>query len=824
MSRVPSMILAALALSTLSILVLIGPVRAQEPTATVTGVVRATTGEPLAGTAVRLIESRRATATDGAGRFRFLEVPAGTYTLEVVSLGRVIERSAVTVAAGQTATVDLALDARPIDAPTIRVVLDRLRAVGSDARAAELAGSAHYIGPEELAALPNLFDDVHDVLRTVPGVYVTEEDGYGLRPNVGLRGTGSERSGKITLMEDGVLIAPAPYAAPAAYYFPLVGRMEAIEVRKGSSQIKYGPQTIGGAVNLISSPIPESFSWEAELEGGSEETGKGRVKIGDSYENFGWLAETYQARTDGFKRLDGGGDTGYELDDYLAKLRYNTDRGEGPYQEFELKLGHTEQNSDETYMGLTDDDFAHSPYRRYAASRLDNLDTEHEQYELRHYIELGPTLDLTSVIYRNDFARNWYKVEQVGGQSLSNVLEDPDAFAAQYAWLTGTTSPDDAITIRNNNREYESQGVQTILAWAPANDAALSHSFELGLRYHEDEEDRFQDNDRYRMQDGLLVLTTDGTPGSQTNRIGSADAFSAYLQDEIRFGDWIVTPGVRYEHIELEQRSFATSDPDRSDGPTSVARSSVSEVIPGIGAVYQLTGDWSLLASMHKGFNPPAPGSDGDAEESINYEAGVRYYDQALTFELIGFYNDYDNLVGTCTTSTGGDCEIGDQFDAGEVKVQGVEMAASHEWVLASALTVPLQLSYTYTDAEFRNSFESGFEEWGTVSAGDSLPYLPPHQLQLATGLAASRWSLNLSATYVDAMRVVAGQGPIPPEQSTDERWVVDLAGSFDLTDHVSLFARLENVFDETYIAARRPAGVRSGRPQTVLAGVTARF
>jgi Fe(3+) dicitrate transport protein len=72
-------------------------------------------------------------------------------------------------------------------------------------------GSGHAISEEQLEDFE--FDDIHRVLQSVPGVYIREEDGYGLRPNIGLRGATSERSSKIALMEDGVLLSPAPYSA-----------------------------------------------------------------------------------------------------------------------------------------------------------------------------------------------------------------------------------------------------------------------------------------------------------------------------------------------------------------------------------------------------------------------------------------------------------------------------------------------------------------------------------------------------------------------------------------------------------------------------------
>ncbi|MDP4595378.1 MAG: TonB-dependent receptor plug domain-containing protein, partial [Crocinitomicaceae bacterium] len=49
--------------------------------------------------------------------------------------------------------------------------------------------------------------DINKVLRSMPGIQVRDEEGFGLRPNIGLRGTPVNRSAKITIMEDGILMA-----------------------------------------------------------------------------------------------------------------------------------------------------------------------------------------------------------------------------------------------------------------------------------------------------------------------------------------------------------------------------------------------------------------------------------------------------------------------------------------------------------------------------------------------------------------------------------------------------------------------------------------
>jgi Fe(3+) dicitrate transport protein len=704
--------------------------------------------------------------------------------------------------------------------------LDNVTIIGHRRDVADVPGSAHRVSHEELQAF--LQADVMRVLRTVPGVYVQEEEGFGLRPNIGIRGSGLDRSARIALLEDGVLIAPAPYSAPAAYYFPTQRRIHALEVLKGPAAISVGPRTTGGAINLISTPIPDSsdgIAGNVDLRLGQHDTADGHFNFGHRGSRFSWLLETVQAESDGFKSIDGpsGQNTGYDIEDYMVKLQFDSDPASPLYQSLRVKVGYTDQASDETYLGLTDADFAVDPNRRYAASAGDLFESEHEQFQATYVFDPQSNWRGEVTAYRNNFARDWFKLDSVNGTGIGAILDDPESFAAEFDWLTGADSPDGAIVKRHNNREYYAQGVQAEITF-DLGFGNTAMALTTGIRVHEDEEDRLHRDDGFRMEDSRLVQTSAGAPGSASNRLSSAEAKTLFVETEIRHGAFILTPGARFEDIDMTRRDYAGTDPSRALGPTQVRNNSASVFIPGMGALYRLDDNWRLLAGVHKGFNPPAPGSSASEEESLNAEFGARYASDRFQFESIYFINDYDNLVGTVTASTGGSGQIGDQFDGGEVTVQGLELSADYGWTNLGGrgLALPLSLKYTWTtEAQFNNAFESEFEPWGDVQVGDELPYMPEHQLRAAAGLETQTWNINLAANYVGRMRTVAGQGPHIETETVDSHVVWDLLARWRFTESLSTYVKLDNLFDETYVAARRPAGVRPGLERTAYVGLS---
>ncbi|MDJ0813834.1 MAG: TonB-dependent receptor, partial [Woeseiaceae bacterium] len=501
------------------------------------------------------------------------------------------------------AVLAASLPAYSQDAP-----IDNITITGRATDVADVPGSAHVLDAEALEIFNDT--DILRVLRAVPGVYLQEEEGFGLRPNIGIRGSGLDRSARIALLEDGVLIAPAPYSAPSAYYFPTQRRMNSLEVLKGPASVVVGPRTTGGALNMISTPVPEQFATNIDLRIGEHSSYDVHANVGNAGERVSWLVETVQSRSDGFMDVDSpiNGDTGFDVEDYVAKLQIDSDSDSDIHQSLRFKVGYTDQTSDQTYLGVTDEDFAANPLTRYAASEGDIFVSEHEQYQLDYVVDPGDNWRATVTAYRNDFERNWYKLQSVNGSGLNTVLTDPEAYALELGWLKGATSPDDVLTKRANNRTYYSQGVQAEVQWDFGwGDAEIA--LNAGLRLHEDEEDRFQHQDSYRMEDGLLVLTTAGAGGSHTNRLSDASAQSYFVNAEIRSGRWIVTPGVRFEDVDMRRLDYSTADPGREQGPTRVRRNSVSTTIPGVGALYRVNDDWRLLAGVHKGYNPPGPGS-----------------------------------------------------------------------------------------------------------------------------------------------------------------------------------------------------------------------
>lgn len=720
--------------------------------------------------------------------------------------------------------------------------VEEITIVGDREQGEQVPGSAHYLGIEELQQLG--YSDIQRVIRQIPGVSVQVEDGYGLRPNLSIRGVATERSGRITLLEDNVLIAPAPYSAPSAYYFPTIGRMSGVEVLKGPSAITQGPYTIGGALNMLSTPIPSDAGGRLLLEAAQDSTYRLHGHYGQTLDNgFGYLIETHQWRSDGFQRIDRGGDSGLDVRDYTLKLAYAPSDSR---HNVEMKWQVADQDSDQSYLGLTDTDFRVDGLRRYGLSALDNIDTAHDQIIVRYEFELSDTSSVSLTGYRNEHERDWFKTEGIDfdgsadAESFSrtswfNVVQainSGDALGGFSALelsqiLDGSldTAPG-SIQLRSNAREYVSQGFQLGLTWDFATGAA-QHELTAGIRWHEDEEDRLQRNSSYSQVGGELVLDDVGLLGNAGNRLQEAEALAIHLYDRIEIGNWVLTPGVRFEDIN-QQRTRWEIRPDQTSDPSSRAADAVRDrrsndtavVLPGFGAAYQINDSLSVFGGIHKGFTAPSNSPGVKEEEAINYELGIRLSRGEVYAEAAYFLSDYDNLLGECTASSGSDCDIGDAFNGDAATVQGIELLVTGDLARGARVTVPVSMAYTYIDGEFDTDIaDTAF--FGDVRSGDPIPYIPEHQLSLTVGVETERWGVFGAISYVDEVCVRASCTEF---EQTDRSLTLDLSSSFQLNEDVTLLARIENLTDEEDILGRQPYGARPNKSRTASIGVRVDF
>jgi len=746
--------------------------------------------------------------------------------------------TALTVAIG-TASSLLAQDA---------VELSPFTVLGSKEAIFEIPGSSYLLTTDEIQT--QNYTNINRVLGRVPGVYVREEDGSGNFPNISIRGGDGTRSSKVTIMEDGVLTVPAPYSAPSAYYSPKIGRMAGLEILKGSSQIEYGPNTTGGVLNYVSTPVPVAQTFYTRNSYGSDNTIVSHSYFGDTVEgdngSFGYLLELFHNESDGFRHIEpgtgyeGSDETGYSVTEPMVKLFWepNSDNR----QRLEFKFGLTDFEADESYTGLSETDVVSNPDARYAATRFDNIDTEHKRSYLKYFIEPGDGLSFEFMAYFNQFERDWFKLDDVDEttagdfSSVKEALTEPEGLALLRGVGPGR------LTVRHNAREYEVYGLQATGRY-DFNAGEANHFIDFGIRFHSD----YVERDQF---DELFTQDDTGAIAGESFRLNNVrrqetDAISLWVKDEIQFGNLSIIPGIRYESIDAafddysEDKSVVTSLADLAVNRAAVSISesnsdTYEEIVPGVAFTYNFDESNTFFGGIHKGISLPGPraatrvniSNRTEVEESLGLELGWRNRSGPVSSEFVWFQTDFDSVIGT---EAGFGNESSSSSNAGEVSSWGLETFIAYDALHQDdQASLPLYFSGTWTNAEFDEGVISGGEDgiFDGGAPGNDLPYVP--ELQLAAGIAykTDLWSVSADATYTDSSFASGDNGLLDPVAehnarlgTIDSLFTVDLSAKYFVGENWSIIAGVSNLFDERAIVSRVPRGPRANKGRSAFIG-----
>ncbi|MGK0455943.1 MAG: Fe(3+) dicitrate transport protein [Zhongshania aliphaticivorans] len=726
--------------------------------------------------------------------------------------------------------------------------LEPFQVIGSKEDIFELQGSGYFLTTDEIRS--QNYTNVNRVLGRVPGVYVRDEDGYGNFPNISIRGGDGTRASKVTIMEDGILTSPAPYSAPAAYYSPQIGRMSGLEILKGSSQIEYGPNTTGGVINYLSTPVPLDETFYSRNTYGTDDTFLSHTYYGNTVESnghtFGYLFELYHNQSDGFRKIQpgtgysGSDDTGYKVTEPMLKIFWepNTDLK----QRLEFKFGSTDFEADESYTGLSEDDVRSNEDTRYAATRFDNIDTEQYRTYLKYQIEPKDDLRFELAAYYNRFERDWFKLDDVAVGATDSVREALTTDEG-LALLRGTGPGE--LFIRHNAREYEAYGAQFTGEYG-FETGDFGHLVKFGIRYHNDDIDRDQYDEVFEQNASGQII--DQRFRLNNVRYQETDSVALWLKDEISFDRLTVTPGIRYEHIRVnfddytEDTSQVATRAELEDLRNAIILTesntdSYDEIVPGVSFNYEIDNSKTVFGGVHKGISIPGPravarvnpDARSEVEESLGLELGTRHRSRAFAAEAVWFHTKFDNLIGT--DAGFGNSDVSN--NAGEATVWGFEGFFTYDPLYERTDSLPVYFSITWTSAEFDEGVAAGGEAdiFNGGEAGNELPYTPEWKLAWGIGYTHDKWSVSVDTTYTSDAFATGDNDSLDPIAENNARLgkidsllITDLSGTYQLTQNVNLLAGINNVFDERGIVSRVPRGPRANIGRTAYFGAEVQF
>lgn len=773
-------------------------------------------GDTISGASVLIaredVRFARETVTDASGRFMLDGLLPGRYlvTISAETFGTIVKD----INFPENKRLDLELKPGQIAAEVS--VTSRFLA-GTPESLNEIPGSIERIDAQTLEN-SRVFN-FSEALRKISGVNVRDEEGFGLRPNIGIRGTNPTRSTKVLLLEDGSPLSYAPYGDNASYYHPPVERYESIEVLKGSGQIAYGPQTIAGVINYLTPNPPEKPTFNFKIEGGNRSFFNGGAGFGGTLGKFGGILNFNHKQGDGARE-----NTNFKLYDVFSKGTYAFNS----HNALTAKYTFFREDSNLTYTGATEAEFAANP--RGNIFKNDFFNTRRYGFALQHVGVFAPAINLTTNFYSNYFSRDWWRQSSNSSQRPNRLNIDPDC--RSLADLNTTCGNEGRL------RDYLMIGVEPRLN-ANFGIGSVRNEFEIGFRVHREDQDRIQKN-------GDLPTSLDGVVAENNER--QTLAYSGFIQNRFIWNDFALTPGIRVEKIEYERTNAL------ANGGTSVTgNTTVTQIIPGFGLAYSGLPRTTIFAGVHRGFSPPrvedvvtnAGGVvDLESELSWNYEIGVRSrpirgVEIASTF----FRNDYENQIVAASIAGGTSFTNG-----GETVQQGIEFSSQIDSgaIFRSASNFYFRAAYTFLPtAEFRGTRLSSITSAATLNtycptarrvsttacsiSGLRLPYTPKTQMTSGLGYAHPVGldifveNVFIGRQFGDDLNAVnptlnAQIGAIQAQTYWNatanyrvEKW------------RTTLFVTAKNIFDRLFIVDRS-RGILPSQGRLIHAGVHIRF
>ena len=194
-------------------------------------------GQPLPGVGVGLVGQPGGASTDALGQFRLERVAAGTYQVRLSALGYRAKTRPVTLAAGETQGLAVAL-------------------ATANLNLAEVTVSQPHDPNQTLAAISHIdqtlrpVNSAQDLLRLVPGLFIAQHAGGGKAEQIFVRGFDADHGTDFAVSIDGLpvnMVSHAHGQGYADFHFVIPETVEQLKVYKGPYTARFGDFATAGA-------------------------------------------------------------------------------------------------------------------------------------------------------------------------------------------------------------------------------------------------------------------------------------------------------------------------------------------------------------------------------------------------------------------------------------------------------------------------------------------------------------------------------------------------------------------------------------------------